>query len=73
MKIDKEKLQQLAGLTDKELWAHIRGIAAAKGFNLPEKEPPHAELEKVRAAMLSDKINLGNALRVINNYRKGQS
>ena len=73
MKIDKEKLKALAELPDDELWAKIKTIAASHGFKLPENTPPHTELQKVRDAVGGkDKINLSGALKIINNYRRGE-
>lgn len=72
MKIDKQKMQQLAALSDAELWKNIRSVAASKGLSLPEKTPSHTELEKVRAVMLSDKVSIAGAMRIINEVRKGK-
>lgn len=71
MKIDREKIKKLAALEDEKLWAEIRAIAKSHGFNLPEKTPPKSDLDKVRAAMTAEKINLGGALKILNSYRKG--
>ena len=73
MKIDKEKIKQMAALSDEALWAEIRSVASQHGFTLPEKAPPHGELEKVRSAMTAEKLNLTTALRIINGYRRGKT
>ena len=72
MRIDKDKLKAMAALSDAELWSQIKAVAAQHGLSLPDKSPSHADLEKVRAAMMGDKINVGGALRVIDKYRKEQ-
>jgi hypothetical protein len=72
MKIDKEKLKAYASLDDRALWDEIKRVGATHGFKLPDKPPASAELAKVRAALFeSEKIKLGDALKVIDQYRKG--
>jgi len=73
MKIDKEKLRAVVALPDAELWDLIRSVARENGFSLPEKAPPHCELEKIRNAVNHGASpNLAEALRVINDYRRGK-
>ena len=73
MKIDKDKLKTYASLDDAALWEEIKKVGGAHGFKLPEKPPAKSELAKVRGALFDcEKINLGEALKVINNYRKGK-
>lgn len=72
MKIDSDKLNALAALPDKELWATVTAIAKSHGFTLPEKVPPHESLEKMRAAVTTGKPNLREAIKIINEYRKGE-
>ena len=72
MKIDKQKLAEVVALPDKELWEMIRQLAASHGITLPERVPPHAELEKVRSALSHGASpNIAEAIRVVNSYRKG--
>ena len=71
MKINNEKLRELSAMGDHELWATIRGIAAAHGFKLPEKTPSAEEMAKLRHAITGGaKINLSDAMRIINNYKR---
>ena len=72
MRIDKEKLMALVSLPDTELWETVRQIGASHGFKLPTNPPPHEEMDKMRRA-ISDgkKPNLNEAIRLINDYRKG--
>ncbi len=71
MKINNEKLRQLSAMGDYELWTTIRGIAGAHGFKLPEKTPSAEEMAKLRDAITGGaKINLADAMRIINNYRR---
>lgn len=71
MKIDKEQLKRLAEKSDGELWSDIRQIAGSHGFKLPEKVPPHEELMKIRAALTgAEKLNMLDAVKLLNNYRK---
>lgn len=72
MKLNKEKLDALCALDDDALWREIRGIAAAYGLCLPERTPPHSELEKMREAALGGpKLNLGEAMKILNKQRRG--
>lgn len=72
MRIDKSQLEAIAALPDDKLWATVVSMAKSYGFTLPEKTPPHEELEKLRGAVNSEKINVSEALRLLNNYRKGR-
>lgn len=73
MKLDRSKLEAIVALPDDELWAMIREVARGHGFTLPEKPPAHSELEKIRAAVSHGASpNIAEALRVINDYRRGK-
>ena len=72
MKIDKNKLKELSELDDNSLWRQIRSIASGHGITLPETAPPHSELEKLRAILLSDKINPLTAMRMLNSIKRRQ-
>lgn len=70
MKIDRQKIAELSALPDRELWAEIVRIGAAHGFNMPKEVPPHSELEKLRAAVSGDKMKMGDALRILQGFRR---
>lgn len=72
MKIDREKLNAVVNLSDEDLWRMIRELAKSHGITLPEAVPPHSELEKVRGALShGGSPNIAEAIRVVNNYRRG--
>lgn len=72
MKINMERLRALCALGDDELWREVRGIAASHGLNLPERTPSHSEMEKMREAVSSGGgISLRDAMRLVNEYRRG--
>ena len=71
MRFDKTKIDALAALPDDMLWAEIVKIANGFGYALPKQTPPHDELEKIRDAAKSQKINVSEALRIVNQYKKG--
>lgn len=74
MKIDNDKLAALAALPDEELWKTVCAIGKSHGFQLPEKTPPHAQIQKMRDAITKgNKPNLREAIKIINEYRKGGS
>ncbi len=70
MKLDRDKLTKMVSLPDDELWKKVVEIGKTHGFIMPEKTPPHEELEKLRA-MARDgmKLNAISALKMINKYR----
>ena len=70
MRFDREKLEALAALPDDQLWAEVVRIAESYGYSLPQKTPSHEDLEKMRAAARSERINLSEAMRLINQYKK---
>ena len=73
MKIDKEKLRTLLAMSDEELWGEISGIAKGYGFTLPKSTPPKSEMDKLRGAVKDgEKLNLAQAIKIINSYRKEQ-
>lgn len=71
MRIDKAQLEAIAALPDDKLWETVVGMAKSYGFSLPEKTPPHEDLQKLRGAVNAEKINVSEALRLLNSYRKG--
>ena len=71
MRINKEEIKALCEKSDKELWQGLRAIAAENGYTLPEKTPPHEDLERVRSIISGkEKIGLGEAVRILNSYKK---
>lgn len=69
MKINKEKLDALCAMPDEELWHEVQKIAASYGFKLQGKAPSKEEMQKMRNAVSGSKINFGEALKIINNYK----
>ena len=72
MKIDQNKIKALAALPDEAMWREIVSAAKRHGFSLPEKTPPHEELEKLRAAVTGGRMNLTGAIRILDKYRRGK-
>ncbi len=70
MRFDKEKLELLASMPDDKLWAEVVRIAEGFGYSLPKETPSHTELEKLRCAVRSEKINLTEAMRLAKQYKK---
>ncbi|MBO7303726.1 MAG: hypothetical protein J6V09_00690 [Clostridia bacterium] len=71
MKLDKEKLKQMAEKSDDALWAEIYEMAKAHGYTLPKAAPKHEDMERIRGAMRgSEKITLGDAARIMNSCKK---
>ena len=70
MRLDREKLNNLVSLSDEELWKTVVEIGRGHGFTLPEKAPPHEELEKLRSiARDGAKMNVAGALKILNKYK----
>ena len=73
MRVDKDKLAAMLAKDDEALWKEIRDIAKSHGFNLPESAPPHSEMEKLRmTASDGAKVNIGDAVKILNTYRRGK-
>ncbi len=72
MKLNKTVTDRLRNLTDDELWAEIRKMAAGYGLCLPDKSPTSGELAKVREALNIGEINVGDAMRIVNEYKRGK-
>ena len=70
MRFDKSQLEALAALPDDRLWEEVIKIAASFGYSLPQKAPPHEDLEKMRDAVRTQKINPSEAIRLVNKYKK---
>ena len=72
MRLDRNKIKEIASLDDTELWKTIKDMALRQGISLPEKVPQHNELEKLRVIMLSDKINPIVAMKLLNDIKRGK-
>lgn len=70
MRINQEMLRELAALPDNELWARVTEIAKCHGFNLPKNTPSHSELEKLREIARGPKLTLGDAVKLVNEYKR---
>lgn len=71
MRLDRDKLISMVSLPDDELWRNIVAIGKTHGFTLPEKTPPHEELEKLRGiARDGAKLNVAGAMRILSKYSK---
>ena len=71
MKFDKSRIDALINLPDDMLWAEVVRIAGGFGYNLPKETPPHKDIEKMRDAVRGEKINIAEALKMVNQYKKG--
>ncbi len=69
MKFDRAKLEALAALPDDKLWAEVLKIADSFGYSLPKQTPPHSDLQKMRDMVKSDRINVSEAMRLVNKYK----
>jgi hypothetical protein len=65
MKINSEKLRELAALSDSELWGEIRKMAQCFGQTIPERTPPHTEMERIRSALTGAQLNLSDAMQIL--------
>lgn len=69
MKINSEKIRELAALSDSALWAEIRRMAQNFGQTIPEKVPPHTDMERIRAALTGTQLNLSDAMQILRTKR----
>lgn len=72
MKLDKSITERLCGLSDEALWCEIRKIALSYGLCLPEGMPSAENLEKVRCALGAGEISTREAMRIVNEYKRGK-
>ena len=70
MRFDREKLETLAALPDDKLWAEVVRIADKYGYALPKETPKHSDLEKMREAVRTERINISEAMRFAQQYKK---
>lgn len=71
MRIDKKKLESMLNLPDDELWAEIVRLGSGYGFTLPKETPSKEKLACLRSTAKGDRINAGEALKLLNSIRKG--
>ncbi len=72
MKINKEKIEAITRLPDDEMWREIVSIAKGYGFSIPEKTPSCEELQRIRSIASGGKINMVEAMKLMNNLKRGQ-
>ena len=70
MRINKEDLARLSALPDDQLWAEVQKVGKAHGFNLPQKQPSHQDMERLRGIVNGSRINMSEAIRILNEYRR---
>lgn len=71
MRLNKDTLARLVSLSDEELWREIQKMAGGFGLTLPKDTPSHAEMQRLRDAVNGGKINMSDAVRIVNSYKKG--
>ena len=72
MKINTEKLAKFADLGDEELWQSMVSIASSHGQKINAPMPAHEDMERIRRIMRGEeRISLGEAMKILNNYKKG--
>ena len=70
MQLNRDMLAKMASMNDTELWAQIRTVAEGYGYKLSNRQPSHAELEKMRSLMRGNvQISPKDAMRLINQYK----
>ena len=73
MKLNKEQLDKISSLSDEELWGEVCEVAKKHGFTLPTKTPAKSEMQRLRGAICGGaKLNLGEAVRILNEYKRGK-
>ena len=72
MKLNKSITDRLKNLTDEELWCEIRKMAAGYGLALPDRPPSSTDLAKVRDALNIGEVNMNDAMRIVNEYKRGK-
>ena len=71
MKIDEKKIQELSALPDDQLWKAIRDMLAQNGIRLPDRQPSHEDMMRLRAAFGGAKgISPIEGARLMREYRQ---
>ncbi len=71
MKLDEQKIKELTALPDDELWRSIREMLAQHGMRLPDRQPSHEDMMRLRAAFSGAKgINPIEGARLMREYRQ---
>lgn len=71
MRINSEKLKELAALSDEALWGEICKMGKNFGQSLPSTTPSHTDMERIRAALCGTQINVSDALELLR-ARRGE-
>ncbi len=71
MQFDPNMMKAFLALDDNTLWQTVRTIAKSNGIDLPEGQPPAAELARLRQT-LSGKgsADVGEALRIVKEAKR---
>lgn len=74
MKINKEKLAELAALEDSQLWLVITETALKYGYTLPAEAPKKEEMAKIRGIMSeAEKISTKDILKLMTAFKAKRS
>jgi hypothetical protein len=71
MKLDRQKLEQLAALDDVALWREVRRMVGEKGIRLGETVPNHEDMVRLREAFLGGSpLSMVDGARLISEYKR---
>ena len=71
MKLDRQKLEQLAALPEDALWQEVRRMVGEKGIRLGATAPNHEDMVRLREVFLtSSPLSMVDGARLINEYKK---
>ena len=71
MKLDRQKLEQLAALPDDALWKEVRRMVGEKGIRLGERAPSHEDMVRLREAFLgSSPLSMVDGAKLISEYKR---
>ncbi len=76
MQLDQNTINKLMTLDDETLWRFVITVASANGVRLPKEPPPKEDFDKLRAVISNvgqDTLDLNEAKRLIDKYRREQS
>ena len=72
MKFNRDKLNEIAKMDDRELWSTVKDIAKRYGITLPDQAPSSRDMARLRATMTgAEKISLKDAAQILDKYRRG--
>lgn len=71
MKLDRQRLEELAALPDEKLWEEVRRMVGEKGIRLGATAPSHADMLRLREVFLAGApLSMIDGAKLISEYKR---